>query len=296
MQRRTPIALLVLAAALSASAARAEEYNQFAACPSGGANTFTLVLQGNVVANIDLTATQNDPKVNPFYYVNQHWFGGSGTTSVTAVFNGTNTVVTFTGSNPILSSYNFYNNTGQSGEPHFGLNGSGGSFTLLSSSWTNTNTSTTTMLPSLSVHAPGVSGPNVKYITFFADVTANGQTVGQWFELPYTGSTIPTFQFTNYTSGAETLSNVGFQLSPTLIPLDNLNWPSDPPPGQSGSMFTPAPQDDQSLGPLASENIATPEPSTMVLLTSMLPVLLGWSLAVRRKHSPRIKPFLILTV
>jgi hypothetical protein len=284
MQRRTQIALAVFVVALSADVAHAEEFNQFVPVPSGGANTYTIVLQGNVVANINTATTQTDPKLNPFYYLNQQM--GNGTTTVTATFNGTNTVVTFTGSNSIPFGYNFYSNTGQSGQPHFGLNGSGGSFTVLSSSWTNTGT--TTNLPALSVSAPTLGSGTVKYVTFFADVTSNGQTVGNWFEVPYTGSTIPTFQFTNYTSNTETLSNVGFQLSNTLIPLDNLNFGTDPPPGYMGSMFTPDPQDDQSLTMGASEDIARPEPSSL-RLASALPLWLGWSLAARRKQVKRAR-------
>ena len=54
---------------------------------------------------------------------------------------------------------------------------------------------------------------------------------------------------------------VGYQLSPTLIPLDNLNFNDVPPPGHPGSNFTDLPQYDGSL-----VSTGVPEPSTWAMM------------------------------
>jgi PEP-CTERM motif len=265
----------------TAGAARAEFLDWSVPAPTlgGGATSYSMTLQGNVVADINATQTQNDATLNPFQYVNQNFFGGIGTTSVTASLNGGgNTVVSFTGSNPVLSSYHF----GSNGLPNVGINGSVGSpvsgggpaFKLLSQAWSNA--STTTQMPTLTASGLGTVGLNVKYVTLFADITSGGQTVGQWFEIPYTPGTSPQLTLTNYTTGSETLSNIGFQLSSTLIPLDNLNFNDDPPPGSPGSSFTPLPAfDGQSLSagdgtgdPGGSFSADLPEPSSLLLLAT----------------------------
>jgi hypothetical protein len=264
----------------TAGAARAEFLDWSVPAPTlaGGATSYSMTLQGNVVADINATQTQNDATLNPFQYVNQNIIG-SGTTSVTASLSGGNTVVTFTGSNPVLSSYTF---GGGIGRPNVGINGSVGSpvsgggpaFKLLSQAWSNA--STTTQMPTLTASGLGTVGSNVKYVTLFADITSGGQTVGQWFEIPYTPGTPPQLTLTNYTTGSETLSNVGFQLSQTLIPLDNLNFNDDPPPGSPGSSFTPLPSfDGQSLpagdgagNPGGSFTADLPEPSSLLLLAT----------------------------
>jgi hypothetical protein len=266
----------------SVEAARPEYIDSNVGLPSlaGGANTYTIVVKGNVTGDLNLSAIQNDATLNPFYYVNQNYFGGSGTTSVMASLNGGgNTVVTFTGSNPILSSYSFP--TGN-GKPNFGLSGavgapvSGGGPTIdiLSHAWSNNMTSTS--LPAVTVSSPPTSPGSVKYITLFAQVTSNGQNVDQWFEVPYAAGTSPKLTLTNYTGSSETLSNVGFQLSPTLIPLDNLNYNDYPPPGSPNSPFTPLPSaDGQSLsggdgmgGAGGSFTASLPEPSSLLLLAT----------------------------
>lgn len=263
----------------SAGAARAELLDSIVGLPTmaGGANTYTMVVKGNVIGDLNLLAVQNDATLNPFYYVNQNYFAGSGTTSVTAALNGGNTVVTFTGSNPILSSYTFPTGNGQ---PNFGLSGavgapvSGGGPTLdvISTAWSNNMTSTS--LPAVTASSPPTSPGTLKYAIFFANVTSGGQTTGQWFEIPYTTTSPPSLTLTNYTGSSETLSNVGYQLSPTLIPLDNLNFGNDPPPGYPGSPFTPLPSaDGQSLsagdgmgGAGGSYVSPLPEPSSIILL------------------------------
>ena len=151
------IALALVLATLGNGAVRAitvfpgEDLNEYVPLPSasmtGGATSFTIVIQGDVTSVLNLSSTESNPGLNPFEYVNEN-IVGSGTTSVTADLNGDgNTVVTFTGSNPILSSYSF--DFGNS-LPHLGLSSTDTSqvIDVLSQSWSNGTT--TTMLPSLS--------------------------------------------------------------------------------------------------------------------------------------------------
>jgi hypothetical protein len=256
---------------LCASTARAEDFNEFEALVGSQGTSFSILLQGNIVASIDTTAMQTDATVNPFYYVNQNYFSGSGTSTVTATASGGNTLVTFTGSNPILPGYTFSYGGSGNGDPHFGLdptaaNGSGPSFKVLSQAWSNN--ATKTQLPSLTVNAPTLGVGTVNYVTFFADVTSNGQTVGQWFEVPYTGGTPPSFAPQLYTAGNATLSNVGFMLSPTQIPLDQLNFGTEPPPGSNGTPFT-------ALSSFDGANLTSmPEPGCGVLAVGLTGLLL----------------------
>lgn len=59
--------------------------------------------------------------------------------------------------------------------------------------------------------------------------------------------------------------NIGFMFSNTEIPLDQLNFGNEPPPGSMGSMWNTLP-DPPSLSPGSSEDISVPEPSSVVLL------------------------------
>jgi hypothetical protein len=278
--------------------------NWFVPIPAGSetanfSETFTLVLQGNVINQLNLTAIANDPLVNPFANVNQNYFKGAGTTSVTAMLDGNgNTDVVFTGSNPILSSYTFTYGTATNAEPHFGLVGipasgtltaqsAGSPLTILSGSWgiTPLNVALPPQainVPMLTLVAPPVTGTNIQYLTMFADVTTNGQTVGEWFEVPYSGQ-LP--QLANYTDMGLTLSDVGFVIGPQ-IPLDELNFGTTSPPGFFGSPFTPLPlYDGVILGPgdgmggvggIITVSGLVPEPSSILTLTTGLLVSAGY--------------------
>ncbi len=92
-----------------------------------------------------------------------------------------------------------------------------------------------------------------------------------WFEQPYASGVNPFLQLTNSSASNETLSSVGYMLSDTLIPLDNLNYSNEPPPGINGSPFTAIPSlDGYTLdangGNTAYYSVPTPEPATWALL------------------------------
>ena len=142
--------------------------------------------------------------MNPFAYVNTK-IVGSGTSSVTAKLDSNgNTVVKFTGSNPILASYEglfkYPTPTGtHAGSPHFGLDASAAGsppnpVKVLSETWSSAPSSTA---PVISVFNRPATGTNLHYVTFYADVTANGITTGFWYELPYTTSITPKLMITN---------------------------------------------------------------------------------------------------
>lgn len=277
-----------------ACSARADfdDYSFFATPPSytpasDQSESFTLILKGNVLGQLNLSAVSADPTLNPFLYVNNNYFGGSGTTSVTGSVDGNgNTDVVFTGSNAILPSYTFSYGSSSDNLPNFGLSTTGSpapTLTTLSSSWNVVPDVGSPMVvnqPGLSITPPQPGGSLAGYLVVYAEVTSGSQSSGQWFELPYTG-TSP--MLTNYTNAPETLSNVGYFLSPTLIPLDNLNYGTEPPPGLPGSPFTPDPGADgmtltpgNGMGGAGGSLSLVPEPSSILSLALGLSLTAGY--------------------
>jgi len=252
-----------------------ECYNVFLAKPPSSANSLTVVLQGNVLGNIDPGQTANDPRLNPFAYVNQYAYGGAGTSSVTvSLDNQGNTDITYSGSHPIKSTDTFDYGSGSS-NPHFGFEGTGpnsdGFFAplkLLTDYWTSSGVNTA--LASVAITCPDLVGPEVNYAIIFIDVAANGQTSGQWGECPETVGKPVTFALTNFTPDVDILSDVGIALLPFDVMLSELNVASFPPTGEPGSVFLDLPLCDvvlQSGGSIAcTASSSVPEPSTIWLL------------------------------
>jgi hypothetical protein len=170
--------------------------NQWASHPSGSATSLVAVLAGNVVGHIDVAATQNNALVNPFAYVNQNFFGGAGSASIGVAYDpATNTTsITYTGSHPILESYDFAYGPDVNGDPHFGFLGNGGSIPVVSQHWSNGTFDTT--LPLWSSVCPAAVGPASRHATLYGEVTFSGEigvrgavaaeegaeTIGQWQE------------------------------------------------------------------------------------------------------------------
>jgi hypothetical protein len=289
MQVAKRLAVAGLLAAVFAAPARAEFYNCFVDQPTYDAYSFTLVVKGNITTHLNLTAIQSDPVVNPFAYVDLNILHhATSSSTVTANFTGGNTVITFSDTNPIKHSYSGMFNYGGSsnGKPHFGLDSSssgGTSVTMTSQKWSDQHNTQSTSSPALSIKGPATSGTHFKYVNFYVNVTAGGQTTGQWFEVPFNTGTSPKITLTNGSTDNLTLSNSGYFISPTLIPLDNLNFNSDPPPGMSGSHYQSLPSlDGQSVGPGGSINNPLPEPSSVISLAMGAVLLAGGYVARRR--------------
>jgi hypothetical protein len=149
--------------------------------------------------------------------------------------------------------------------------------------------STTLTSYDLVTGTPTSSTPN-RYLTLFSETT--GSNTGQWFELPILPGQTITPQFVNdMTSPSLTLSNAGFMLSPTLIPLDNLNFGELPPPGSPGSTFQPLPNiDGTGLSPDGGSTSvgksfgAAPDAASFPLIVSAAITASPFMMAARRRR------------
>jgi len=209
--------------------------------PPDPSNGYVIVYAGDVRSAIDINSMINDPTVNAFAY--QFPFRSTASMSLD---NTGDTEVAFSG--PALSSNDIYCYNGPltcNNNPHFGVNALAQSCTavtcptlrVLAQYWTN---DPATLLPSVNLDGPGLTGQTVSFLTIFTNVTSDGNTVGQWFTKPYTTDALPTVCLDNDTAGAETLSNAGFLLAPAAI-LQSMNFGNEPPPGQPGSPFVNLP-------------------------------------------------------
>jgi PEP-CTERM motif-containing protein len=271
--------------------------NFFSPLPLTQATSLTEVLAGNVVGNIDVAATQNNPLVNPFAYVNQNFFGGAGTSSINVSLDSNgNTDITYTGSNPILSTYQFKYGPLFNGEPHSGFEGTLGSgpLNIVSQYWSNLGTSTA--LPAWTASCPTVVGPIVRFVVLYGEVSVRqvgvgtalsdevsvgSQPGGEWLECAE-GSGPLTWTITNPTEFDEILDNFGFLESPFEIDLTKLNFNGVPPPDQFGSPFFPlSGLDGLILAGGASVSVTVePEPASLAILGV---ALVGFGFARHRK-------------
>ena len=239
--------LFTIVVAGSAGIGRAECWNTFLPCPTSPVTTLSIVIKGNVVNNLNLAAIQTDPTVNPFANVDVQMHINPATDAnlkVTAALDGNgNTVVTFSGKNPVTPPCGGFVYGTSKGNPHVGLDSSLGSgvscggpaLMIIAHQW-----GAGPGIGAASVDSPASSGC---WRTLFLIITDPGQQAGEWHELPCgCNRPAPNVIISNNSNAPITLSNVGYQLSPTLIPLDDLNFGNDPPPGQPGSNFTPLPQ------------------------------------------------------
>lgn len=190
---------------------------------------------------------------------------GNGPVSVTYDPTTNQTLVEFTSSNgstiPLGPGPGDYG--GDNSVPHFGLsaevpgdNTGGELIPPLTMGWTFGSSGTlTTPTVGVGMSSTGATGP-IQYLIEYVTVTSGAESSGDWFELPYQGSY--TFKFIG-SGGPVTLSDAGYFISPTEIPLDNLNLTDEPPTGSPGSPFAPQPFLD---GPIPG----IPEPATWVML------------------------------
>jgi hypothetical protein len=265
--RTRRIAPLVTLICISAGSALAqpvtgpEQFNVNTTCPNPtGCTNFEVVLSG--MPRINIMQTLSNPGLDPFTFINP---ATSALTSFVSPQFNFNTVVMFSGSPIPPGNINQFGPAGN--PPHFGL------FTVgnvplnpLEDFWTWPGGGFKTLPlvnfgPGLSCTVPvgDCAYANV-YLEF---VGGDPQTDGMWVTFLVNPDVIlpndlPTLQ--NFTGLPMTVTNAGFFLSPTQIPLDEMNQIGEPPPGQPGSPFTPAPS---LLGP-----VPLPEPASLILFAA----------------------------
>ena len=249
-------------AALANAASGEEAWNSFIPVPTGSWNDLEVTFAGNQTGII---SSQTYAGTNPFL---------SGTLATTYDSNTNVTTVEYAGSMGTYGNQNTWANYDSSNNTaHFGLINNLSSPTWLaptSITWTNSTNSTTLALPAPPQVVPGwvvpTAGTSTQNLVLFLGSTDPGTKIGQWYEVPFsTGTPLP-LTLSNYGTGTDTFGNYGYFISPSYIPLDMLNFGSEPPPGQPGSPFTTLPNPAQ-LGPGQSETISgTPEPSALGLL------------------------------
>ncbi|HTX39952.1 MAG TPA: hypothetical protein VME43_33265 [Bryobacteraceae bacterium] len=231
-----------------------------------GANNFEVILPGDQTGIV--TANYNSFM--------------SPTSSVT--YDGTNTTIAFSGSG--LAGTGPYG-PGLSPVPHFGFTGvvpgattGGERLPPVTMEWSVG--ASTTVVPGLGIDFISGNAGVLQFLMVLVDVEpiGGGPATENWFELPYQGSYSLSFLASD---GGVQLSDASYFVSPTQIPLDNLNenyYPSNDPQWQplpnvpngttipsNGSLFA----------------AAMPEPQSLALL---VPALLGLGAAVRwRRHS-----------
>lgn len=114
--------------------------------------------------------------------------------------------------------------------PHVGFEGTDSvrepPIQLLGEYWGNSDGSPDQQ-PVLGINCTGGS-PN--FLIFFLDVTVGTETTGEWNECSGSGVTL-----SNPTAFDELLSNAGFYLSDSSIPLDALNFGDFPPPANQAA-------------------------------------------------------------
>ncbi len=257
----------------TAAGGGSECWNSFIPVPTGSWNDLEVTFAGNQTGTISSSTYAG---TNPFL---------SGTLSTT-YNSGTNvTTVEYAGSAGTYgNSSTWANYDSGTNTAHFGLINLLSNNTWLaptSLTWTNSTNSTTSVLPAPPQIVPGWAVPTAGTAThdlvLFLGSTDPGPSMGQWYEMPYPGSFPTDVTLTNDGTGTDNFTNYGYFTSDTQIPLDSLNYGSEPPPGLPGSPFTTLPNPG-SLGPGQSETIATPEPSALGLLA------LGGLALLARRH------------
>jgi hypothetical protein len=124
---------------------------------------------------------------------------------------------------------------GDNAVPHFGLSAevpgetTGGELIPpLNMEWTyGTSGTLTTPTVGVGMSSTGATGP-IQYLVEYVTVMSGAESSGNWFELPYQGSY--TFNFIG-SGGAVTLSDAQYFITPTEIPLGDLNLSDEPPTG-----------------------------------------------------------------
>ena len=211
---------------------------QFANGTGDSKSSLSLVLSGDQIGSLASGAYENS-------------FAPE--TSYSATYaNGTGTTITFSGS-PVAS-----NGTATVG---FGWNDFFAP-PITSAYWGSSPTSNTISPPSL------IASPPIITADPWVDITYEVAGIQYWFEEQFAPGTNPQITITNTNSSSETLTDAGYYISDSYIPLDQLNYGSEPPPGITGSLFGSANAlDGQSLfsGTNRTFTLSLPIPSPLAL-------------------------------
>jgi hypothetical protein len=124
------------------------------------------------------------------------------------------------------------------------------------------------IIPNPAPPATPPNGTSFNYIIDFVQFTQDGISGSEWAEFPYVPGDQPTFTYGGWADPLDAIhfTNHEIQLSPTLIPIDDLNFAGDPPTsGFDGSAFAPA----------AIPADVVPEPSAWLGMTLAMLGLLG---------------------
>jgi hypothetical protein len=114
------------------------------------------------------------------------------------------------------------------------------------------------------------AGAASEYAYLYVPLTEGGNSYANWFEIPYSGAGLNSVTIGNTGSSSITLSDPVFFLSPTQIPLDNLNYSDVPPPPGT----TNVPQfEGVTIDPNGSMTFDVPEPASVLFFGSGLAAL-----------------------
>ena len=260
MQTRSIMLGIAAVGLLYSGVARAEDFNEFESLTDSQGTSFTIVFEGDVVSSINVTAMETDATVNPFYRVIVTLHGG-----------GWNLDGDGVSQRPRQYCRHFHRAIpNRIGSVEFVSRPS--PFRARSLRLERRRTQADRGFPILVERidqdsvALGGRWTRRRSARARSSTKSSSRTSRRGHRPSGNGSRFPIpaprrrrFSPKIFTDGDVTLSNVGFQLSQTLIPLDNLNFGDYPPPGSSGSNFTPLPQYD---GPMSG----VPEPSTWAMM------------------------------
>jgi hypothetical protein len=112
-----------------------------------------------------------------------------------------------------------------------------------------------------------------------ADGGANTITGSEWVEFPFVPGQQPTFTYSGWADAADAIhfTEHFVQISPTMIPLDDLNYADDPPPILDPLPGAPTEPTFASQADPDDIVVATPEPGVMA-------IMLGAAMAIGRRR------------